>query len=125
MLTEANNGKFPTDNYLKNTVLAPKVVAEILSKEEIIFFTNTDYFSLKDLERAKEKGFKIAILDITKEELIKRNITRVNNEGYQDQSQWLDGMLRYQQQLKNDCLVDKTIDATIPPQQLVSELLSK
>ena len=122
MLTEANNGEFPTDNHFKNTVLAPKVIAEILSKDEIIFFTNTDYLSMEDLRLAKEKGFKIVVLDITREELLKRNNIRVESEGYQDQGQWFDGMLKYQQQLKESGLVDLVIDATLSTSQIVSEL---
>jgi|WetSurMetagenome_2_1015567.scaffolds.fasta_scaffold194665_3 adenylate kinase family enzyme len=123
MLTEANNGDFPSDIDYKNTVLAPKVIADILSKEEIIFFTNTNYFSLEDLQRAKEKGFKIVILDMTKEELIKRNNNRVKNEHYQDQSQWLDGMLKYQNNLIEKGLVDQKLDGSQSINQIISDLL--
>jgi hypothetical protein len=33
----------------KYKVLAPKVIDEVLNKESVLFFTNTDYFSDEEL----------------------------------------------------------------------------
>ena len=44
-LTKMNGGSFPADPEYKHTVLAPKVVQKVLESDNIIFFTNTDYFT--------------------------------------------------------------------------------
>ena len=43
-LTRVNNGKYPEDSEYKVEVLAPGIVSDILHREDIVFFTNTDYY---------------------------------------------------------------------------------
>ena len=88
-LTRLNNGVYPADNEYKVKVLTPRIVNSILKQKEIIFFTNTNYFSISDLRGAHKNGFTIIQLHLSLAEATKRNWYRVNNEGYSDLSEWL------------------------------------
>lgn len=123
-LTNLNGGQFPLDSVKKHTILAPKITEKILNMDDILFFTNTDYFTPNDLQRAKNNGFKIIQINIGYEELIKRNDQRVKNEKYDDLSVWLKGMLSYQEDIKKRGLVDETIDGNKPIPEVINQLIS-
>lgn len=122
-LTKLNDGVFPTDDKYKTEVLTPIVISELLDNEEIIFFTNTDYFSADDLKIARVAGFKIVQLVLTKYEMETRNSERMESEGYEDHSEWFDGMLEYQREIFNLGLVDLVIDAGMPTKEIAKELV--
>ena len=121
-LTILNDGVFPADFKLKHEDVTPKVIKKILAKDKIVFFTNTNYFSIEDLKQAKKLNFKIVQLQLELDELIKRNESRMKNEGYDDMSQWLEGMLRYQSEIKDAGLVDRVFDASKSTDQIAKEL---
>lgn len=121
-LERLNGGSYPTDLEYKNKVIAPKIIKDILGRDNIIFFTNTDYFSIADLENAKENGFIIIQLDLKLDRLIKRNEHRVKYEGYDDLSKWLEGMVKYQENIREKGLVDKVINTDKPAEQVAEEL---
>ncbi|MFA6602913.1 MAG: hypothetical protein WCT01_03865 [Candidatus Shapirobacteria bacterium] len=123
-LTALNNGQYPTNTKYKHQVLAPKIINQVLLNPNIIFFTNTDYFTLNDLQQAKINGFKIVQLNLSLSELQKRNENRAKNEGYTDLSQWLPGMMEYQTKVFNANLVDKVIDASEPTSEIAQKLLT-
>lgn len=108
-LTSMNDGQYPMDADYKHQVLVPKIIQNIL-KQDILFFTNTDYFTIDDLRVAKEKGFKIIQLTLPIEILLKRNQKRMLHEGYADHSEYLPGMLEYQQKIYESGIVDEVID---------------
>jgi shikimate kinase len=122
-LTKLNNGNYPSDEKYKNSILAPKVIEYVLNQDDIVFLTNTNYFTDDDLKTAKSKGFKIYILDLDIQELKRRNMNRVEKEGYSDMNKWLEGMVLYQNRLKEGGLVDKVIDATQSTENIISEIL--
>jgi predicted kinase len=122
-LSEINGGNFPKDTKKKHNVLAPKVIKQILTLPNILFFTNTDYFSDQQLTDAKKLGFTIVQLDLNLADLKKRNKYRMENEGYDDMNQWLKGMVEYQNQIFNKGIVDQRIDATQPTGKIVKDLL--
>lgn len=123
-LTSLNNGSYPKDDNYKNTNLAPKIKALVLDKEKVLFFTNTHYFSSKELQSARQKGFKIIQIVIDKDELIKRNKQRVMHEGYENHSQWFDSMLKYQKEMKDKRLIDKVIKTNKPVEVIAQELIA-
>jgi broad-specificity NMP kinase len=122
-LAKLNNNVYPSDDNYKHRVLAPKVVNNILDLDEIIFFTNTDYFTPQDLQKARRKGFKVIQLLLDIKELQRRNEYRVKNDGYSDLSQWFEGMINYQDNIKLKGLVDKEIVAAQPIEDIANELL--
>jgi hypothetical protein len=124
-LTRLNNGEYPTDDKYKHMVLAPKVVQDILSREYIVFFTNTDYFTPEDLRTARSRGFKVLQLIIDLEELKRRNELRIKNDGYSDLSEWLSGMLQYQTKIMELGLVDRVLNGDLPTEKIARQLLEE
>ncbi len=122
-LTKKNDGHFPSDNAYKHNELAPKVIEDILGKDSILFFTNTDYFLDQDLELAHQKGFTIVQLDLDLATLRERNKQRVQNEGYANLDQWLEGMAEYQKNIKEQGFVDKSINMNQSTEDIAEELL--
>ena len=100
-----------------------KIIKQILKSENILFFTNTDYFSDQDLIDARNLDFKIIQLNLSLDELRKRNEHRMKNEGYGNMSKWLNGMNEYQERIFSKGLVDKRINAIQPTPKIVEELL--
>lgn len=123
-LTTLNGGSYPNDDVYKHTVLAPKIIAKVLESEKILFFTNVDYFTPENLFAARQKGFKIIQLYVDKEELNKRNKYRIENDGYEDHSQWFDAMLQYQTNIKDKGLVDTVINTQKPVETIAQELIA-
>ena len=122
-LTRINNSEYPIDNELKHNILIPQIVKNILSRDNVVFFTNTDYFTPEDLENARKNGFQIAQLFLDLNELQKRNKFRMENEGYSDLSQWLEGMVNYQIMIKERGLIDKVIEANQTTENMASQLI--
>ena len=122
-LTQLNGGSYPQDDAYKNNILAPQIKVKVL-EGNILFFTNAHYFTSEDLQTTHQKGFKIIQLFVDKEELEKRNKNRMENEGYEDNSQWLDSMLQYQKEIKEQGLVDDVINTNKPIEEIAKELLN-
>jgi hypothetical protein len=100
------------------------VIENVLARDEILFFTNTDYFTVDNLKTARKKGFKIVLLSLNLNDLIKRNETRVKEECYSDLSQWLEGMVEYQTKIEKLGLVDIILDASLPTEKIAQELIN-
>lgn len=124
VLTELNGGAYPGDTNYKMNVLVPQMVKKVLHQHNIIFFTNTDYFSPEELKIARQNGFVIILLSLAKDKMSKRNKYREKIEGYEDHSKYFDDMLRYQQDILNKGLVDKVIDTDRPVEQIGEDILS-
>ena len=122
-LTRLNGGIYPLNNKYKYQVLTPQIIKGVLERQQVIFFTNTDYFTNQDLKKAKKKGFLIVQLNLSLEQLQKRNENRVKDEGYSDLSQWLDGMVKYQTETRKEGLVNKVINADQPTKSIAKELV--
>ena len=120
-LNRLNGGSFPKDMAYKNNILVPKIKKEVLNKDKIIFFTTAHYFTSEDIKIARLIGFKIIQLFVKKDELEKRNKRRMKNEGYEDHSQWFDGMLQYQKEMKDKGLV---VEANKPVEDVAQELIA-
>lgn len=122
-LTKLNNGQYPSDDQYKHTVLAPQIIKNVLAQTDLVFFANTDYFTWDDLKAARANGFRIVCLSLGKDEFLKRNEGRMKNEGYDDMSRWLDGMLAYQRQLQDQHLADQVIDASLPTEKIAEMVM--
>ncbi|HEC63993.1 MAG TPA: hypothetical protein ENI23_01725 [bacterium] len=120
-LTRLNEGVFPA-NHKDKMKIARKAIKSLLAMKGIVFFTNTDYFTVKDLSEAREKGFKIIQLEVSLEELLKRNGKRVREEGYQDMSEWLPGMVEYQKETFQLGLIDKKLNGEDRAEDIVRDI---
>ncbi len=117
-----NGGVWPKDIAYKNEVLVPSILAKVLTSDEIVFFTNTFYFSPEVLQTARDNGFSIVQLYVDREVMEKRNIYRMAHESYDDQQQWFDGMLEYQRTIQELGLVDTVIQTDKPVATVAAEL---
>ena len=79
---------------------------------------------MDDLKIARDKGFKIILLSLSLEQLLKRNEARMRTEKYEDMSPWFRGMLDYQQRVQDQHLADGVIDASLPLETIKNELLN-
>ena len=107
-----------SDNEKKYSEVIPKIITDIFAKNEILFFTHTDYLTLDDLRQARSLGFTIFQLELTLPELIKRNTL----SGSEELTPWLEDMIDYQNELKKIGLIDKSLDATLPVEKLAKEI---
>ena len=103
-----NNGKWPDDNDYKDQVLVPKIVKEILDESDVLYLAS--YVPEDLIVRARSKGFKVILLDVSLNELNRRNEKRVEAERYADASPWLQMQLDTFFNLKEKSLIDKVID---------------
>ncbi len=124
VLTRMNNGTYPKDGDYRHKVLQPKIVTELLGQQgDIVFFTNTNVFSIENLEQARKLGFLIIQLLLSKELMGIRNRHRIEHEGYDDVSMYFKYMIAYQEELMHKRVIDKAIDANQPVEIIARELL--
>jgi predicted kinase len=123
-LTSRNNNVYPDDFELKHKILTPKIIDEVLNSSEIIFFSNTDYFQVEDLKKARLKGFQIYQLIVPIEELLIRNKLRKDQLGYDDLSEYFEGMLMYQKNISNLGLVDMVIDGRLSLSEIANKIIN-
>jgi len=103
------NGDIWPDDKLKNETLVPKTTREIITRENVIYFAS--FIPPELLIEARARGFKIGVLEVPIEELRKRNIQRMEVEGYDDVSQWFEAQLNGFKVLRKMGIVDFSLDA--------------
>ncbi len=123
-LKRLNGGSYPNDMDYKNKVLAPQIRQEVLNAERVIFFSNVHYYTPADVVAARQKGFKVVLLRVNRNELETRNKRRVENEGYADQSPWLDAQLEYQRAIEDAGLTDRMVETDRPVGDIAQELVT-
>jgi len=123
ILTELNGGTYPQDSRIKMSTLAPIMVTQVLNQDQIIFFTNAHYFSVTDLISARNKGFKIILLSLTKKKMLERNKERVKYKGYDDLSKYFDDMILYEEKIIKAGLFDNVIDVNQPIENIISQII--
>jgi adenylate kinase family enzyme len=121
MLIELNDGDWPEEEKYRNQVLIPKVIDNIINKDEnFIFFTT--YISPSDIRKAKNAEFLFCQFNCPREVLISRNVD--DDKGRQQE---MDRNLEYQTEIREMGLVDKEIDCSKTLEDMVkviSELLN-
>lgn len=117
-IVKANNGEWPADYEFRNSVIVPKVIKNITSLTGIIFFTS--YFDIDSLSILKESGFKIILLEVPEDELMRRNIKNIDTKW--DKTFDIHENLKYQSKLKSSGLVDCIIDGQENPDEISIKL---
>jgi hypothetical protein len=118
-----NGDEWPKDNKYKDKVLIPKIASRIIELDEAIFFAS--YIPDEILKEAKTKGFKIIILDLSLEELKRRNKQRMEEEAYDDSSSWLELQKNTNLRLMEEGIADLVIDGHKSVERIAEELLKK
>ncbi len=120
-ILSANDGVWPDDNIYKDEVLVPEIYKRIAEQEDIVFFAN--YFApLSQVQMFRDAGFTVVLLEPPYEEMLRRNKQRMEQEGYEDATQWLMGQLENHKDILEAGLVDKTLDATLPTAKIAQLL---
>lgn len=122
-IIKMNGGTWPTEDGVKMNVYAPRMVEDILGRDPIIFFSNTHYFNLDAIQKAKENGFSIFHLILNREKMSERSDFRRKNEGYEDHTKYFESMLAYQNELSKSGLVDLEINTDKPVAEIANEIL--
>jgi hypothetical protein len=117
MLIGLNGGKWPSDEPYRNGILVPRVIENVLSKDDDFLFFTT-YINPESIQYAKDKGFSLIQLLCSREILVRRNIK--NDESRQHE---MDKNLEYQLVIKNQKLVDKEIDCSKSPEEIIKVLM--
>ncbi len=121
-IVRENGGTWPEDNVYKDTVLIPRIYERIASMESVIFFAN--YFApVSQVEIFRSQGFSVANLRLGRDEMLRRNIHRMQHEGYEDATPWIDGQITNHNELRRLGLVDIEVDATLPTAEIAHALM--
>ena len=118
---EANNNVWPSDE-LKNEILVPQTTKEIITRDSAVYFAS--YIPKELIKKARLNGFKVILLTISMEELVKRNKKRMQLENYQDATPWFAMQLDDYEQLKKSGLIDVVIDGTQTVEILAEQIVS-
>ncbi len=121
LVMEANNGAWP-DNDLKNNVLVPKTTLEVISRQNVIYFAS--FVPDELIIKARASGFKVLVLSLPHDELLRRNKQRMKDEGYQDAEPWFEIQLSTYERLSDQGLVDEVIDAKKDVKSLSEQIVS-
>lgn len=116
---KANNDVWPDDK-LKNEILVPQTTKEIISRPQVVYFAS--YVPDELIKEARNKGFKIILLDLTIEQLAERNNNRMSIENYQDASPWLKLQLDTFKRLQKGGLIDLVIDGNRSVKDLAKQI---
>ena len=116
---KANNNVWP-NNDLKNKVLVPQTTNEIISRESVIYFAS--YIPDDLLIKAKQKGFKIVILEVPLNILSERNEKRMADEKYDDVSPWFNGQLDNFKELKSKGIANYSINGNQGIEKVADDL---
>lgn len=81
-ILKLNNNEWPENNKHKDNVLIPKIYKSMASKERVIFLTKSA-FPISTLNQFKRAGFKIVLLRLSRNEISRRNDSRIKNEDYE------------------------------------------
>lgn len=115
-----NNNEWPLDNDYKDKTLVPQIVAEIIKNESVIYLAS--YIPETQLEEAIHIGFKVVLLDLSIEELNKRNKERMKQEEYADASSWLQIQVDTFERLKKEGIFDRVIQGSETTEKIANEI---
>jgi GTPase SAR1 family protein len=120
-ILKRNDNIWPKDLAYKENVLVPQIVNDIVQKDDVVLFAS--YLSKPLIHRLKQNNFKVIILEISRDEITKRNSVRTANEKKDDTSRWMVGEIELQEDLETEGIVDDYIDAELPTSVLAQRVL--
>lgn len=120
-VVKANNGEWPSDVTYMKEVLIPRTINEIISRDKVIYLMKDMPIEL--LRKAKQKGFKVIVLQLTLEQLVKRNQKRMAEEGYADAAEWFEGQLQELDMFDKEGLVNQHVDGDLTTEEIAQEVI--
>jgi hypothetical protein len=119
-IVRLNGGAWPGDFDTKNHVLLPQVLHAAAMSDDILLFNS--YTPLVYVRRLRRAGFRILLLDVSDEELLRRHEQRLAEEGWTN-IEWFDTSKDMIEELRSTGWIDDTISGHVPPQEVASTLL--
>lgn len=120
-ILKRSDNTWPKDLQYKEDVLVPEIINELILKENIILFAS--YLSKPLIYKLKENKYKIVILEVSRDEIARRNSVRTSIEKNDDTSRWMVGEIELQGYLEQNGLVDGYIDAEAPTETIAEKIL--
>jgi hypothetical protein len=96
------------------------VLGENDRSDDILLFNS--YTPLVYERRLRQAGFRIVLLDVTDEELLRRHAQRLAEEGWTN-VQWFETSKATIEELRATGWIDHTISGSAPPHRIASTLL--
>ena len=115
-----NGGVWPDDFDTKNHVLLPRVLHAATVSDDILLFNG--YTPLVYVQRLRRAGFRIVLLDVSDDELLRRHAQRLAEEGWTN-VEWFETNKADIEELRATGWVDHTISGSAPPHQVATALL--
>jgi AAA domain len=119
-IARLNGGAWPGDFDTKNHVLLPRVLHAATISDDILLFNS--YTPLVYVRRLRRAGFRIVLLDVSDEELLRRHAQRLAEEGWTN-VQWFETSKATIEELRATGWIDHTISGSAPPHEIASTLL--
>jgi adenylate kinase family enzyme len=116
-----NNGVWPKDLKYKERVLDLQVYKLVTDIPNVIFLEN--HMSVEQTRKLKEAGFSVLLIEVRKDELLRRNRQRVQEEKYDDASKWIEMQLENIDELQKNHLIDSVIDGERPSDEVAQEIV--
>jgi hypothetical protein len=120
-IARLNGGTWPGDFDTKNHVLLPRVLHEATISDDILLFNS--YTPLVYVRRLRRAGFRILLLDVSDEELLRRHAQRLAREG-RTNVQWFETSKPTIEELRSTGWIDYTISGSAPPHQVAATVLN-
>lgn len=116
-----NNGIWPKDFQYKVNSLEPIVYKNVQTKQDVIFMDN--HLHIDRAKELKQSGFSLVLMEVTRDELLRRNNVRFESGAQSDASRWIDMELENAQELRDVHLIDHVISGEQSSEQIAQELL--
>jgi hypothetical protein len=121
-IRELCDGEWPDDDVYKEEVLVPQVLGRVSLRENVVFFEN--HMSVERTQLLRRAGFLVIMLEVQREELLRRNGRRMAEEGYDSIAPYLDSELSNMDELRAHGLVDHVVSGEQPIDQVAQQVLA-
>ncbi len=101
-ILRANGGTWP-DIETKNAIVRPKAFEAVLASDVIVLFHS--YMSPDDLRRLRAAGFRVALIEVSEEEIRRRDARRQDEEGWTN-IEWFDHNQACIREIRNSGVVE-------------------
>jgi hypothetical protein len=116
-----NGGSWPRDMQHKVTNLEPIVYDNASARHDVIFMDS--HLAAERATKLKESDFKILYVELSRDELTRRNKHRFDSGSQDDASRWIDMELKNAEELRDKGMFDYTINGEQPTEKIAEELL--
>jgi broad-specificity NMP kinase len=116
-----NSGVWP-DTETKNERFLPRVLDVAGSKPEVVVFNS--YLPLDQTRHLRDRGFVVVLLDVSEEELLRRDRVRLAEEGWTN-IEWFEWHQSVIREHHDAGLIDDVIDGERSPDDIAAQLLAR